>query len=528
MIPNITRGGRIAGFMAYLIGPGRHDEHINQRIITGDDTITAMVEPGKLLSRDDALDISNVLDRPRKMHGVEVTSPVKEWDEEAGQQVVVGRRDTHMWQCSLSNGPEDEPLSDEAWARITEEFMTRMGFVDEDRAKTSRWVAIHHGPNVNGNDHVHIVAQMVTEDGSKAVTHNDYSRAQEVCGQLEREFGLAITEGRAHGQTVAQTKRGERERATRERQPWVEKNELTRRLRAALAASSTEAEFVSNVYAAGVIIEPRFAKGTTQKVAGYKVALPAPEGTKRDAFRYSPSRLDKNLSLPAVRRALGAPAGGDPAALGIWQEHHIGTVPRTGGPVTLTPTEALCERVGSGNASTADLANLYAAASLELERFSPDKLNDASQHLAQVASNPPPAGYMARQLHRATSHDAMIGWTAVLRQAGRLSMLMAQDNFDQHLPKLAEEHRGIIRTVIDAPNAPAPTPRKEPARAATTARPTQAAATSEGRRIPAEELARIREHMGTFDPHASPTSRSVSRPRTDPSTTREAEKNREQ
>src|SRR5699024_10892339 len=126
------------------------------------------------------------LDQPRKAFGTKVTSPVKEGNEETGKRETVGRKDSHVWHCSLSLRSDEGKLTAAAWETIANEFATRMGFIDPDGAKSSRWVAIHHGASKNGNDHIHFVAQMVTEDGSKARTHNDFKRAQQICSELEK------------------------------------------------------------------------------------------------------------------------------------------------------------------------------------------------------------------------------------------------------------------------------------------------------------------------------------------------------
>lgn len=436
MMPNITRGGKMPGLIMYLAGPGRANEHTNPHIVAGSDHVAVMVDAGVELSHDDALDIARTLDQPRKAFGTKVTSPVKEWNEETGKRETVARKDSHVWHCSLSLRADEGQLTDAGWETIANEFATRMGFVDPDGAKSSRWVAIHHGASKNGNDHIHFVAQMVTEDGSKARTHNDFKSAQKICGELEKEHGLAITEGREAGQVLSAEKPGEKRRADREQAPWVEKIELRRRLRAALAGSKSEANFVARVYEAGVIIRPRFAEGRTNEVTGYSVALPAPEGSDRAPIFYAPSKLDKSLSLPKVRATLGTYANGDPQALGVWQEHHRSTrassSPRMG-----AMDQGLRERAQEGRVTHADLAKIFAAGSMKYEIDKPGPLAQMSETHAQVAANPPAYGYMARQINRAGSKNASEGWNAILMQAARLSRVMADTQFGGDRPQLA-------------------------------------------------------------------------------------------
>ena len=344
--------------MVYLAGPGRANEHENPQVVAGHDTALATVEEGAKLTRDDALALGRTLDQPRVMFGRSITKPIRRWDKEQGKRVKVGETDAHVWHCSLSlSAGADEPLTDAAWKMIAEQFVERMGFIDPDRAKTSRWVAVRHGLSKNGNDHIHIAVQMVTEDGSRAREHNDRSRSQQVCRELEREFGLAVTEGAAMKQTLPHEKAWERQRTERERSPFIERKELRRRLRAAAAGATSEAEFVQRVYSSGVILRPRFATGRTDQVTGYSVALPPPSGVDRAPVFYSPAKhLDKNLSLPKVRAALGVPREGDPRAVGAWQEHHSATRDSAPKQTLAPPAEALRNRLAAGSVSVADLS----------------------------------------------------------------------------------------------------------------------------------------------------------------------------
>ena len=435
MIPKITRGGKLPGFIMYAIGPGRFNEHTSPMMVAGHETVLAMVDKGKELTADDGLDIANILEHPRKAHGTEVTRPVKEWDEEQQTNVATGeRKAAHMWQCSLSlNGAKEGPLSKETWGQIADDFMDRMGFVDPDGAKSSRWVAIHHGVNRNGNDHIHIVAQLVTEDGSKANTHNDFRRAQKVCGELERKYGLKIVEGRANGQGVSGDKRAEIERAEREERPLPVRQELRRRLRASVASSRSESQFVQRVYSAGVLIRPRFAPGGTSKVTGYSVALPPREG--ESPIWYAPSKLDRNLGLAKVREQLGAPAGGDPSAVPVWQEHHAAT-PRSTHVYEITAERQ--EALFNGTATPHDVANVLASVALKKELHEPAEITELSSRVAQLNMTAVSAGLFAQMMKQAErkKDDDREGWQDVLRQAARLARVMAHSRAYQHRPEL--------------------------------------------------------------------------------------------
>lgn len=471
----------MVGLMMYLVGPGRSNEHENQRLIAGDDTVLAIAAPGQRLTNDDALDIAHTLDTPHRVYGTRVMKAVKRRDPHTGKFVKVGERDAHVWHCSLSlKGGEDEPLTDEAWKLIAEEFVERMGFIDPDGAKSSRWVAIHHGLNLPkgenadrpGNDHIHIAVQMVTEDGSRAREHNDWHRAQEACREIERKYGLYVVEGREYGQTLPHEKRHERARAERENQPWVERAELRRRVRAAAAGATTEAEFVQRVFASGVIIRPRFAKGGTQQVTGYSVALPAPQGIDRDPIFFSPAKhLDKNLSLPKVRASLGVPKEGDPKAVAVWQEHHTSTkTPREGLRPT-PPAEALRNRLKAGTLSVNELARVFAASSVAYEKEKPGDIARASDQIAALAVSPARAGYMARLMNRAASKNSIEGWRAFLIQAMRLSRVMARSHFAAEQRRTSATHMETTERIIEQRTLRAPETLKSTAKQPTAVGP---------------------------------------------------------
>jgi hypothetical protein len=62
----------------------------------------------------------------------------------------------------LSLPAEDGVLGDQRWRRVVEEAMRRLGLGrDEEGRGSCRWIAVHHGLDTRGNDHVHVVVQLV-------------------------------------------------------------------------------------------------------------------------------------------------------------------------------------------------------------------------------------------------------------------------------------------------------------------------------------------------------------------------------
>lgn len=134
-------------------------------------------------------------------------------------------------------------------------------------------------------------------------------------------------------------------------------------------------------------------------------------------------------------------------ALGVWQEHHNSTRttdrPRAGGI-----SRELRQKTSDGTVTHADLARIFAAGSMKYERDEPGPLAEMSEHHAQLAVSPPAYGYMARQLERAMSKDAMGSWNALLIQAARLSLVMAETGFGGSRPQLGAANKVIATVVI--------------------------------------------------------------------------------
>lgn len=458
MMPNITRGGRAAGLMTYLVGEGRANEHENPHVVAGHDVMVQGAPEGALTT-DDALDLANLLDQPRKVFGTSVMVPVREWNEEQQAHVKVGEKEGHMWHASLSLNPGEGPLSDRQWRNIANDFVGQMGFVDPDGAKSCRWVAIRHGASKNGNDHIHIAVNLVREDGTKQPVHNDHPRSQRIVNGLEKKYGLQVLESREKEQDgVRGHKPAEQSRADREAAPVVQRDELRRRLRAVSETATSENDFIAKTRDARVLVRPRFAKGDIQKVVGFSVAL-VPEvtdGKRESPVWFAPSKLDGNLGLGQLRARWSSSPDDELAAVPAWTER--ANAVRSSdpdvreriklerlSPETVQQLNAVADQIvipdraaGFDRYAAVHVSGAFAQASLYFEKGQHGPMADASDVFARLAqrekySDAQPerrrsqglqmganAAYVARLTARATGKDSVTGWTAVFRQLGRI------------------------------------------------------------------------------------------------------------
>lgn len=308
MMPNITRGARMSGLLSYLQGPGKANEHTNPHIVGGDEVVLSRFGSGAL-TREQALAVAKVIDTPRRAMGTTVAMVDRrraqaQADETGGPLAVALRehtRDVNVWHCSLSLKAVEGQLSDEKWGQIAGDFMDRMGFTDAGGKAPARWVAVRHGVSAAGNDHIHIAASAVREDGTKVSTFKDRKRAQDVCGELERLYGLEVLESRGAQRGERGFDPAEKHIAQRRGRGELERRELARKVRAAAASAAGEAEFVRTARGMGLLVRPRFARGGRDEVIGYSAALrPARAGDAPTWF--GGGHLDKDLTLPRLRR----------------------------------------------------------------------------------------------------------------------------------------------------------------------------------------------------------------------------------
>ena len=474
MIPNITKGSKPVGLLKYLVGPGKRNEHTDPHLVAGSPAIMAWFDDVQL-GEDAAVRIGGELDLNRRVTGAEL--------------------EQHVWHCSLSLRADERPVGDQKWADIAGEFMDGMDFTGRTGKAPCQWVVIHHGTSLAGNDHVHIVASRVREDGTKWHDGADFSRAQRTARAVEKKFGL-MQLGRysERGYKPAEQRPGVDPEAARFR--------MERIVRSSAVAAGREAEFVRRLRRSGLLVSARFADQQHSVVTGYSVAERPPQGMR--ALWYGGGKLARDLTLPALRtRWLDTPGHAQEASEEWWAAKRHRRIVHPG-LSDRQPGAAAAAGQGLDRETARRLALDLAGARRAMTRVAPDD-HQSWAHLARETSGlfaawsrvaetePGPLArasrVLARSAHRSgTSISAplpvplrMAGTTAFLLAATGLPSPFAQALILQQMLRtirlLHEMHRTnselreaallteMVRqqlTLVGAPLPEVPEPRLEP------------------------------------------------------------------
>lgn len=272
MIPSIHKqGGSTAGLIAYLYGPGRSEEHIDPHLVASFDG--SAPDPGRDPGVTEA-DLQQLLDEPLYLLPEDT------------------RPDKHVWHASIRAAPGDRTLTDDEWADIARRVIAATG-IDPGDGAGCRWAAIRHA-----DDHIHLIATLVREDGRKPDHHRSGKRAQTECRRIEADYDLhRVAPG--DGTAAKRPTSAERHKAKRRGRDRTAREELRETVRRAAAGTGSETEFFDRLASAGLLIQRRIApSGDT---LGYTVALPEDRNKDGAPVHYSGSKLAPDLSLPRLR-----------------------------------------------------------------------------------------------------------------------------------------------------------------------------------------------------------------------------------
>ncbi|GLW02528.1 relaxase/mobilization nuclease domain-containing protein [Streptomyces lavendulae] len=283
MIPRVhAAGSRTIGLLAYLYGTGTHEEHTDPHLVASFDGMSP--DPGRDPNAT-LKDLQQLLDQPVQALA-EHARPAK-----------------HVWHTSVRATADDRILSDEEWGEIARRIVAATGIDPGGGEPGCRWAAVRHA-----DDHIHIIATLVCEDGSRPDDFRSGKRAQAECRLIEKELGLhQVAPG--DGTAAQRPTSAERHKAERQGRERTTREELRETVRRAVAGVRSEEEFFGRLAAAGLLIRKRVAP--SGDLLGYKVALPDDRNKDGEPVFYPGARLAPDLSLPRIRErwSVAVPSG---------------------------------------------------------------------------------------------------------------------------------------------------------------------------------------------------------------------------
>ncbi|MEU0120203.1 relaxase/mobilization nuclease domain-containing protein [Streptomyces albidoflavus] len=296
MIPSVNPSGSdTRGLLYYLYDTGKHEDHTDPHLVASFDGMSP--DPGRDPNAT-LTDLQQLLDQPMMALAKHA------------------RLAKHVWHTSVRADPGDRILTDEEWADIARRIVAATGIDPGEGQSGCRWVAVRHA-----DDHIHIVATLVTEDGHRPDDFRSGARAQAEARLIEKELGLhQVAPG--DGTAAKRPTSAERHKAERQGRERTAREELRESVRRAVAGARSDEEFFERLAAAGLLIRKRAAP--TGDLLGYKVALPDDLNKDGEPVFYPGARLAPDLSLPRIRERWSGDAQDVPAA---WREEVIRTGP---------------------------------------------------------------------------------------------------------------------------------------------------------------------------------------------------------
>lgn len=309
----IAVGTGPGSLVSYLFGPGRHNEHTDQRLIAGSEMVMAGfggVDLGGDAQARSALsqEFDEAWRRVRRERGLPLI-PVE------GEQVRGAARADRVFHGVLSLSEREGKLSDAKWAQLAREFVQQMDFVDSNNGADCAWLAVHHGASKDGNDHLHIAVNLVRADGRRWNDRQSKRRTAQAAARVAAKHSLEVTFDREMTSGIGNVTRPEWERArAQNREP--DRRVARRILEGAAMVATNEADFVRTARAAGLVVLPR--RGTAKRASpdGYSVKV----RDSKDGIFYSPSKMDKSLGLEELRSRYGWGLRSRLEAIDVWHE----------------------------------------------------------------------------------------------------------------------------------------------------------------------------------------------------------------
>ncbi|MBT2493667.1 mobilization protein [Streptomyces sp. ISL-96] len=277
-------GSNTRGLLAYLYGPGRHDEHLDPHLVAAF-AMLGMPDPGREENAT-LTELGHHLDDPVRLRNNEFGKPVTD----------------HVWHCPVRAAPEDRYLSDTEWGEIAQRIVQAAGIAPAGDDLACRWIAVRHA-----DDHIHILATTVREDGRRPKLHGSGVRVGDECRQIEKDYGLRRLK---KGDRTAARRPTQAEMHKADRLGWEQTSRewLQDRIRSAIPHATSAEELLAYLEAGEVLVKPR--RGPSGDLLGYAVGRPGDLNKDGEQIYHPGGKIAPDLTLPKLKARLenGAPA----------------------------------------------------------------------------------------------------------------------------------------------------------------------------------------------------------------------------
>jgi hypothetical protein len=396
------RGTDTRRLLGYLFTEGLAGErgldsaHVDARVIGGYQRSGGLEPDRRADGRPDVSRLAALLDAPVRAGGV-------------------GKDAKATYHLAISAAPGDRLLSDAEWAEIAALYLDRLGLAKRGDDGAVRWVAVRHAEN-----HVHVVATLVRQDGRRVFPHHDFYRAREASLEVERRYGLTPTSAvdrTANPETTRAEQRKHRIAVQAAAQAGLpapagpDREVLRARVRAALAGSQGWEEFAGRLRSTGVLVRERYSTRNPDEITGYAVGLP-PTGvrgrTGQQTIWFGGGKLAPDLSLPQLRARWDQGERAGPPPTGRQPDADRADRPRAARPTAARPDPA--EQL-----TDVERGRLWAAAQ--------NAVRQAGEHLGQASSFPSdPAAQATAQAAAASAAELLsaVSWLVERKRGGPL------------------------------------------------------------------------------------------------------------
>ncbi|MFI2210456.1 relaxase/mobilization nuclease domain-containing protein [Streptomyces sp. NPDC020141] len=271
-------GSNTRGLLAYLYSLDTHDQHFDPHIVAAFATL-GLPDPG----RDENATLTQLARH--------LDEPVHLRNSEFGKKVT-----DHVWHCPVRAAPEDRHLSDAEWGEIAQRIVEAAGITPPGDDLACRWIAVRHA-----DDHIHILATTVREDGRRPKLHDSGIRVGDACRQIEKDYGLRRLKKGDRAGTRAPTQ-AEMHKAARLGWEQTSRQWLEDRVRAAIPHVTDTEELLAYLAADDIAVKPR--RGPSGDLLGYALGRPGDLNKDSEQIFHPGGKLAPDLTLPKLRARL--------------------------------------------------------------------------------------------------------------------------------------------------------------------------------------------------------------------------------